>query len=80
MGASGLDRRTMANMQLALDRACKGLPEGKKHSARQLIVAKLLESARRGDTSLTALTRAAKSAAPGLARPTRPATTPNVHR
>jgi hypothetical protein len=70
MITEGFDRRTIANMEIALDRACKNLADGETHSARQLIAAKIVDCARDGETSLTALTRAAQSVATRLSKTT----------
>ena len=47
------DSRTLANMEVALDRACMFLPTGSdKHRARRIIAAKIIECAHRGDNTL----------------------------
>jgi hypothetical protein len=62
--AESFDARTMANMEVALERACKFLPTGsEQHPARRHIAAKLLECAKRGDHTLGALTEAGRAAA-----------------
>jgi hypothetical protein len=53
------NRRTIANMEVALERACQGLADGEKHTARQLIAARIVRCAEAGDVTLTGLTRAA---------------------
>ena len=58
------DRRTIANMEAALDRACLLLPTGgEKHRARRIIAGKIIECANRGETSLSRLAEAAYAAA-----------------
>ena len=55
--------RTMANMEVALDRACLLLPTGsEKHRARRIIANKIIECANRGDTTLSRLTEAGYAA------------------
>jgi hypothetical protein len=62
--ADSFDPRTLANMEVALERACKVLStRGEEHGARREIADKILECAKRGDTTLTALTMAGSSVA-----------------
>jgi hypothetical protein len=57
------DSRTLANMEVALDRACLMLPAGSdKHRARRIIASKIIECAQRGDTTLGGLTEAGHAA------------------
>lgn len=63
MITDSFDERTIANMEVALDRACKELPHGGNHVARGRIARKILECARRGDTTLGGLTAAGRVAA-----------------
>ena len=64
MIAESFDRRTMANMEVALERACLLLPTGsEKHWARRIIASKIIECANRGDTTLSRLTEAGYAAA-----------------
>lgn len=50
MIADSFDRRTMANMEVALERACADLAAGEQHAARRRIAARIiLECARKGD-------------------------------
>ena len=62
MITEAFDRRTMARMQEALERACLLLPTCSGHSARRMIASKIIECAQRGNTSLSELTEAAYSA------------------
>jgi hypothetical protein len=56
------DERTVANMEVALNRACERFPrELASHEAR--IAAKLLERAEHGERTLTGFTHAAMAAA-----------------
>jgi hypothetical protein len=58
------DERTIANMEVALDRACERFPkELATHEARKRVAARILESARRGERTLKGLTDAAILAA-----------------
>jgi len=53
MITEAFNRRTIANMEVALDRACLLLPTGgEKHRARRIIAGKIIECANRGETSL----------------------------
>jgi len=61
--AERFDARTLANMEVALDRACKILPEGSEvHEARRHIARKILQCANGGDVTLGGLTEAARAA------------------
>jgi len=58
------DRRTIAKMEVALERACLLLPTGsEKHRARRIIAGKIIECANRGDATLSRLTEAGCAAA-----------------
>ena len=58
------DRRTIAKMEVALERACLLLPAGsEEHNARRIIASKLIECANRGDATLSRLTEAGYAAA-----------------
>ena len=61
--AERFDARTLANMEVALDRACKILPAGsERHEARRYIASKILKCAKAGDLTLGGLTEAARAA------------------
>jgi hypothetical protein len=63
MITDSFDRRTLANMEVALDRACSILPTGReKHRARKIIARKIIECAQRGDNTLGGLSAAGYSA------------------
>jgi hypothetical protein len=67
------DRRTIANMEVALERACLLLPAGgEKHRARRIIAGKIIECANRGETSLSRFTEAGYAAASNSALPRSP--------
>jgi hypothetical protein len=58
------DERTIANIEVALDRACERFPKQlATHEARKRIAARILERATEGDRSLKGLTEAAIMAA-----------------
>jgi hypothetical protein len=63
------EARTLANMEVALESACRLLPAGSNsHEKRQIVANEILRQARSGDARLTSLTRAGETAARRLAR------------
>jgi hypothetical protein len=67
MIAERFDARTLANMEVALERACKGLSIGaEEHRVRRHIASKILECAEAGDRTLGGLTAAGRVAATEL--------------
>jgi hypothetical protein len=67
MIADSFDSRTLANMEVALERACGILPTGaEQHDVRQHIASKILECAAAGETTLGGLTEAGITAATEL--------------
>jgi hypothetical protein len=67
MIADSFDSRTLANMDVALERACKMLPvAAEQHETRRYIASKILKCGRAGDTSLAGLTEAGRIAASEL--------------
>jgi hypothetical protein len=57
------DARTLANMEVALERACKMLAIGaEEHRVRRHIASKILECAKSGDRTLGGLTDAGRVA------------------
>jgi hypothetical protein len=67
MIADSFDSRTLANTEVALERACKGLSIGaEEHRVRRRIARKILKCAERGDITLGGLTAAADAAATQL--------------
>ena len=63
MITDAFDRRTIARMEVALERACLLLPaDSEKHSARRIIASKIIECANRGDVTLSRLTEAGYAA------------------
>jgi hypothetical protein len=64
MIADSFKIRTMANMEVALERACRTLPNGSEsHDARRFIAGRILKRAEHGDETLGALTQAGLDAA-----------------
>jgi hypothetical protein len=58
------DERTIANMEVALDRACERFPKQlATHEARKRIAARILQRAAQGERTLKGLTEAAILAA-----------------
>jgi hypothetical protein len=58
------DERTIANMEVALDRACERFPKQlATHEARKCIAARILQRAAQGERTLKGLTDAAILAA-----------------
>jgi hypothetical protein len=64
MIASSFDARTLANMEIALEQACKALAVGsEEHPSRRHIASKIVECAKGGDKTLEGLTEAGLVAA-----------------
>ena len=61
--SESFDRRTLAQMAIALERACAQVAGCKKHRARRHIAARIAQCARSGNRSLAALIRAEEIAA-----------------
>jgi hypothetical protein len=69
MIAESFDLRTMANMEVALERICKVLATGgEQHAARRHIASKILACAESGKRTLGGLTEAGRVAASELGR------------
>jgi hypothetical protein len=67
MIAESFDSRTLANMEVALERACKALAVGREeHPARRHIASRILQCAKGGDRTLSSLTDAGLIAATEL--------------
>lgn len=65
--AERFDSRTLANMEVALERACNMLAIGaEEHAVRRHIASKILECAEGGDRTLGGLTEAGRIAASEL--------------
>ncbi len=64
MIADSFNSRTLATMEVALDRACRLLHSGaEQHKTRRYIASKILARARQGDVTLDGLTEAGRMAA-----------------
>ena len=50
-----LDQRTIANMDVVLERVCQGLPSGGDHATRKYVAQKLIQYAKKGNTTLGSL-------------------------
>ena len=57
-----LDDRTIANLEVALEEACRSLPHGGAHEIRREIAQKLLDSAAHGNKTLSGLIEVARAA------------------
>ncbi|MGZ5877482.1 MAG: hypothetical protein ACXWKP_36070 [Bradyrhizobium sp.] len=67
MIADRFDSRTLANMEVALERACKILSiHAEEHAVRRHIASRILSCAESGHKTLTALTDAGRVAATEL--------------
>jgi hypothetical protein len=64
-----LDDRTIANMKVALDRACASFPYGGDHETRKHIAQKLKRSANEGNITLGGLCVVAHSALQEMSKP-----------
>jgi hypothetical protein len=62
-----LDERAMANLEVALENVFRTYPHGGDHESRKHVARKLMQSARRGNTTLGGLTAVAKSSLQELA-------------
>jgi hypothetical protein len=71
MITDGFGPRMVANMEIALERACEFLPVGNEHEARRHVASKILECAERGNGTVRALTAAGRAAAIELHAPPR---------
>ncbi|MET4846335.1 hypothetical protein [Bradyrhizobium japonicum] len=56
------DRRTLASMEAVLEQLCQGRPDGVNHELRSFIADGLVQCARKGQTTLGALTEAGEAA------------------
>jgi hypothetical protein len=62
------DSRTLARMNLALDRVCRTVVGGEAHSVRKRVARRIIKCARSGKTSVEELTNAGQCAAMRFAR------------
>jgi hypothetical protein len=56
------DSRSLANMNIALDRVCEKVFNGRKHSVRRRVAKQIIKCARSGKTTLGDLTAAGRRA------------------
>ena len=56
------DDRTMANLDVALEAACRSLPNGGDHALRKKVAQRLIASVRRGEATLGVLSKIARTA------------------
>ena len=64
-----LDERTIANMDAALENVCRGLPNsGGDHATRKYVAQKLVQAAKRGNTTLGGLEAAGHRALQEIAQ------------
>jgi len=59
---ANLDNRTKANLDVVLEDTCRELPNGGDHDVRKKVAQKLLEAARKGNTTLSGLSVVARTA------------------
>lgn len=52
------DARTLANMNVALERVCQRSPDGEDHRFRKMVARRIIQYAKMGKKTLGALTRA----------------------
>jgi hypothetical protein len=64
-----LDDRTIANMEVALEKACRMFPHGGDHATRKCVAQKLKLSAKKGNTTLGGLSAVAHGALQDLSKP-----------
>jgi len=70
MITDGFGPRMVANMEIALERACEFLPVGNEvYEGRRHVASKILECAERGNGTVRALTAAGRAAAIELHAP-----------
>jgi hypothetical protein len=58
----GFDARTLANMNVALERVCQRRPDGEDHKVRRFVAQRIIRCAKMGQKTLGALTKAAERA------------------
>lgn len=59
---ANLDERTKANLDVVLEDVCRDLPHGGDHQLRKKVAQKLLQAARKGNTTLSGLSAVARNA------------------
>jgi hypothetical protein len=63
------DSKTLAKMDVALDRVCETAPRGEQHAVRKRIAREIIKCARSGKTTLDELTSAGERALQELPPP-----------
>ncbi|WP_213736310.1 hypothetical protein [Bradyrhizobium sp. dw_411] len=63
---TGIDERTAANMDVALEEVFAGLPHGGDHESRKHVAKKLIQSAKQGNVTLDGLRAVAREASQQL--------------
>jgi hypothetical protein len=63
---TGIDERTTANMDVALEEVFAGVPHGGDHESRKHVAKKLIQSAKRGNVTLDGLRAVARDASQHL--------------
>ncbi len=66
------DSRTLARMNLALDRVCRAVVDGEAHAVRKRVARRIIKCARSGKTTVEELTDAGERAVMRFARSQRP--------
>jgi len=66
------DSRTLARMNLALDRVCQTVVGGEAHSVRKRVARRIIKCARSGKTTVEELTNAGERAVMRFSRSHRP--------
>jgi hypothetical protein len=59
---TGIDERTTANMDVALEEVFAGVPDGGDHESRKHVAKKLIQSAQKGNVTLDGLRAVARDA------------------
>jgi hypothetical protein len=62
----GFDARTLANMNVALERICQRNPDGEDYKFRKRVAERIIRAAKRGQKTLGALTEAGERVLAGL--------------
>jgi hypothetical protein len=63
---TGIDERTTANMDVALEEVFAGVPHGGDHESRKHVAKKLIQSAKKGNVTLDGLRAVARNASQQL--------------
>jgi hypothetical protein len=63
---TGIDERTTANMDVALEEVFAGVPHGGDHESRKHVARRLIQSAKKGNVTLDGLRAVARDASQQL--------------